>query len=325
MGRLGVRLAMAAVGLTLLAGYLAAAYLGYLGLYWLWANRPDLPTLVAIVVGVGIVSAYLSYRLGTSQLLAALETNRLPRSRAPGLHRRVDELAARMDVDRPDLFLTRAHAPNAVAIGGAERGALVLDRSLFRLLQPAELEAIIAHELAHLERNDGLLLAVVQGLSRTVVGLVTVALVPAILALSGLARGSAWLRGRPFDRSGPFARLRRLVLSAPMLLVVATTLLVRARSRRREFAADDRAASVTGNPEALARALKKIERAQEPAWPLAPLSSHRESESRIERWLSTHPSTDERIERLAEQAESRKQQRERRGEGNEGPTVIPIE
>ncbi len=316
---------MAAVGLTLLAGYLAAAYLGYLGLYWLWTNRPDLSTLVAIVVGVGIVSAYLSYRLGTSQLLAALETNRLPRSRAPGLHRRVDELAARMDVDRPDLFLTRAHAPNAVAIGGAERGALVLDRSLFRLLQPAELEAIIAHELAHLERNDGLLLAVVQGLSRTVVGLVTVALVPAILALSGLARGSAWLRGRPFDRSGPFARLRRLVLSAPMLLVVATTLLVRARSRRREFAADDRAASVTGNPEALARALKKIERAQEPAWPLAPLSSHRESESRIERWLSTHPSTDERIERLAEQAESREQQRERRREGNEGPTVIPIE
>lgn len=312
---------MAVVGVTLLAGYLAAAYFGALGLYWLWTNRPDLPTLVAVVVGGGVLSAYLSYRVGTSQLLAALETNRLPRSRAPGLHRRVDALAERMEIDRPDLFLTRAHAPNAVAIGGAERGALVLDRSLFRLLEPHELEAIVAHELAHLERNDSLLLAVVQGLSRTVVGLVTVALVPAILALSGLARGSAWLRGQPFDRSGPFARLRRAVIAAPMLLLVATTLLVRARSRRREFAADDRAASVTGDPAALARALEKIQRAGEPPWPLAPLSSNRESESPIERWLSTHPSTDERIERLAEQADSR----DRRREHHAGPTVVPIE
>lgn len=312
---------MAVVGVTLLVSYFVAAYLGYLGLRWLWINRPDLPTLVGIVVGVAVLSAYLSYRLGTSQLLAALETNRLPPNRAPGLHRRIDELAERMEVDRPALFLTRAHIPNALAIGNAKRGALVLDRSLFRLLEPAELVGIIAHELAHLERNDGLLLAIVQGLSRTVVGLVMIALVPAILALSGLARGSAWVRGHPFDRSGPFARLRQAVVSVPVLLLVATTLLVRARSRRREFAADDRAVSVTGNPAALARALKKIERAQEPTWPFTPLSTNRESETRLERWLSTHPSTDERIERLAERADNREMRQER----TEGPTRIPIE
>jgi len=85
---------------------------------------------------------------------------------------------------------------------------------------------------------------------------------------------------------------------------VLATLLVRARSRNREFAADDRAAGVTGDPLALARALRRIQQATEPAWPFAPLSTHRETGESIERWLSTHPSVDERIERLRRRADA---------------------
>ena len=79
-----------------------------------------------------------------------------------------------------------------------------------------------------------------------------------------------------------------------------------ALSRRREFAADDRAAAVTGDP--LARALRKIERATGGPWELlSQLYVRGEEDTCLRDLLSTHPDTDRRVERLRERA--------RRGEG----------
>ena len=305
MARLAFRAAAAVVGVLLLAGYLTAALFVADVLGALWAARPDLPVLLALLVAGALGSAYLSYRLGTAQILANIERDRVPRERAPDLHRRIDSLAARMAVARPELYVTDARAPNAFAVGGgADGGALVIDRSLFRLLSVREVEAILAHELAHLEGNDGFAVAMADGVGRSLVGVATVAALPALLALSGLAGASAWIRGRPGDRSGPFARLHRALAGGLFAGFVLSTLVVRSRSRKREFAADDRAAEVTGDPMALARALRRIERATEPTWPFAPLSTHTRTDETAERWLSTHPSTDERVERLREKAES---------------------
>lgn len=306
MSRLAFRAAAAVVGVALLAIYLIAALFVADALRFLWAARPDLPVLLALLAAVAIGSAYLSYRIGTAQLLASLDGDRLPRERAPDLHRRVDALAARMAVDRPALYVTDDRTPNAFAVGGgAGGGALVLDRSLFRVLSAREVEAIVAHELAHLETSDGLALAMADGIGRALVGFTTVIALPALLALSGLAAGSAWIRGRPADRSGPFARLHRALASGLFAGFVLATLLTRSRSRKREFAADDRAAEVTGDPVALARALRRIERAAAPSWPFAPLSTYKRTEDPSERWLSTHPSIDERVERLRAKAASR--------------------
>ena len=305
MSRLAFRAAAAVVGVALLAIYLTAALFVADLLRAVWAARPDLPVLLALLATGAVGSAYLSYRIGTAQVLGSLEGDRLPRERAPDLHRRVDALSARMAVDRPTLYVTDARTPNAFAVGGGSGGgALVMDRSLFRLLPAREVEAILAHELAHLEGNDGFALAMADGIGRALVGFATVFALPALLALSGLAAGSAWIRGRPGDRSGPFARLNRALAGALFAGFVLATLLGRSRSRKRELAADDRAAEVTGDPLALARALRRIERAAEPSWPLAPLSTHRRTEDPAERWLSTHPSIDERVERLREKAES---------------------
>ncbi|RLM66938.1 peptidase M48 Ste24p [Halorubrum sp. Atlit-8R] len=305
MPRLAFRAAAAAVGVALLVGYLTAALLVADLLRAAWAARPDLPVLVALLAAVALGSAYLSYRLGTAQILANLEGDRVPRRRAPDLHRRVDALAARMDLPRPALYVTDARAPNAFAVGGGgDGGALVIDRSLFGLLSPREVEAILAHELAHLEGNDGFAIAMADGVGRSLVGAATLVALPALLALSGLAAASAWIRGRPGDRSGPFARLHRALAGGLFAAFVLATLVARSRSRKREFAADDRAAEVTGDPAALARALRRIERATDPEWPLAPFSSQKRTDEAAERWLSTHPSTDERVERLRERAES---------------------
>ena len=305
MSRLAFRAAAAAVGVGLLVVYLAAALFVADLLRAVWAARPDLPVLLALLAATALASAYLSYRLGTAQILANLEGDRVPRERAPDLHRRIDSLAARMDVERPALYVTDARAPNAFAVGGgSDGGALVIDRSLFRLLAPREVEAIFAHELAHLEGNDGLAIAMADGVGRSLVGFATVAALPALLALSGLAAASAWIRGRPGDRSGSFARLHRALAGALFAGFVLATLVARSRSRRREFAADDRAAEVTGDPVALARALRRIERATDPTWSFAPFSTNKRTDEATERWLSTHPSTDERVERLRELAES---------------------
>jgi len=313
MARLPARIVMAAVGVVLLVGYLGVALLVAHGLRVLWALRPGTVELVGALLLLTLFSAYLSHRLGTARLLAGLESERIGREQAPGVHRRVETLAARMDVDPPTLYVADMRAPNALALGGSDRGAVVLDRSLFRLLPPAEMEAIIAHELAHLETNDGRADAVAHGMARTLVGLVVLGLTPALLTLAGLARGTAWIRGRPGDRRNVFARLHRALVASATIVLVVVTLLTRARSREREFAADDRAAEVTGDPLALARALRRIERATEPAWTLAPLSTNRETHDPVERWLATHPPTDERVERLLRKAESTSRRRGRRG------------
>lgn len=302
MRRLGVRVLMAAVGVTLLAFYASAAYLAYLLLRWAWLGRPDLTTTLTIVAGLTILFGHLTYRYGTARLVGALDATEVPRARAPGLYDRVERLATRADVAVPRLLVAQMEVPNALAVGSPSSGTVVLDRGLFRLLYADELEAIIAHEVAHLESHDGLVQTVAYSAVQMVVGFVMLALLPALLLLTGVARGLAWVRGRPLT-VGPVGRLRRWLGHTVAVVLVVLTLVVRAHSRRREFAADDRAVELTGNPLALARALKKIERASPPRGLLAPLYVHGDDEGALTRMLSTHPPMDERIDRLRHQAQ----------------------
>ncbi len=325
MGRsgFGPRLLMAVVGLAVLAGYAGAAYLGYLAVQALWTIRPDPAVLIAVLACATAVWGYLSYRSGTARLLSAFPTTWLPRDRAPSLHRRLDRLVERMDLDRPELYVARMGVPNALAVGGPGRGALVLDRSLFRLLNADELDGIMAHELAHLESHDSLVRTLAYSAGRTVVALVTLAVLPAVLLLTGIARGWMWIRGRPFSR-GRLDTVREGIGRVLIVVFVGFALLVRAHSRHREFAADDRAVAVTGDPIALARALRRIDRASKPRWGLfAPLyredDEDEDGDNPLAHWLSTHPPTDERIERLIENTETR----ERRVKP--GWTRIPVE
>ncbi|OLZ40904.1 peptidase M48 [Natrinema saccharevitans] len=300
----GTRLLMALVGLALLVWYLALAAVSYWALSVLRVTAPGPLGTLALIAAVAVVGGVLSYRFGTSQLLSSLEAVELPRSHAPGLFRRLDRLESRMDVDSPTVLLARLPMPNAFALGTAGNGTVVLDRSLFRLLSPDELEALVAHELAHLERYDAFVQTLAYSGFRTLAGLGFLVLAPVLLPIAGVARAIAWLRGRPgsWQRTA-FGRLLVVLESGAVLAFLAVTLLVRAHSRRREYAADDRAAAVTGKPVALARALRRIQRAAEPPRGLlAPLYVTTDDEDALTRLLSTHPSTDDRVERLLERA-----------------------
>lgn len=288
--RLAVRLALAVVGVAVFATYLAGAALVAVLLLDV-ARGVDPATFLVSLTVLALALGYLSYRTGTARVLAGIGASDLPRERAPRLYARLDALAERMGLETPRLMLVRSRTPNAFALGGT----VVLDRALFRLLSLDELEAILAHELAHVERRDGLASSLAFSLVRTLVGLLTLAMLPLALALSGVARASALVAGRPLGWRTTLAgrartRLDRLVAG----LLVASTALVMARSRRRELAADDRAAEVTGDPLALARALARIEGT---AWPFV------REEGTASRLLASHPDTDERIERLRERAD----------------------
>lgn len=292
---------MAIAGVVVFLLYAAGAWLVYRGLLYVWARRPDPTTTALAVLGLTLAFGYASYRGGLVALRQELDAAVVPRERAPGLYRRVEAMADEMGIDPPTLSVARMGQPNALALGGPRDGDVVLDVGLFRLLTDAELEAIIAHELAHLETRDGLVKTLGSSLVRTVTGLVLIAVLPVVILATGVGRGLAYLRGAsPGGIAEQTAIARSYAVSGVVVVLFVFTLALRAYSRRRELAADDRAAAITGQPVALARALAKIDRAAGPAEGLlSNLVIHGDEEGTLTRLLASHPPMDDRIRRLA--------------------------
>ena len=296
---------MVVVGAASLVLYGVAALLAAEFVASLWRARRDLVTVAVLTVALTLAFSYASYRFGTGQLLARLGATELPRGRAPEVYRRLDQLSESMAVSPPTLAVARMPVPNAMALGSTNRGFVVLDRALFRLLTADELETILAHELSHLESNDSLVQTLAYSLGQSLVWPLVLISLPAVLLGVGVARARAWLGGRPADRAtAPLAEFHRRVGQVVVLGLSGFTLLLLAHSRRREFAADDRAAAVTGKPRALVSALRKIERASQPRLgPLSPLYVRGDEEGWLTELLSSHPATDERVRRLEARAE----------------------
>jgi heat shock protein HtpX len=264
----------------------------------------DLLVAFLLASGVALVFGYLNYRTSTRRFLSRFEMVPLSSVRAPGLHTSIERLKRQMNVDHPDVYLARLNQPNAFALGDR---TLVIDYSLVRLLTPAELEGVLAHELAHLEHSDGLSQTLAMSLLQTVSTLILLLLLPFFAVVSLSCWGLSLILGRPVrghDSVGSglrrgFGRIIRGLLIAPVLAV-------QAYSRRREYAADRRAVAVLDDPVAFARALRKIQRATEPdrglfSW-LFPSRERQRNQTPLEQALDSHPPTDERIRRVHEAA-----------------------
>ncbi|MFB6117316.1 M48 family metallopeptidase [Halosegnis sp.] len=303
MRRPAARLLAVVAGAVTLVAYAASAYVVWRGLLFVWRRRPDPLLTVAVVVATTAALGYASYAFGTAGILRSLGADPLSRREMPELYRRLGALSNRLGVDTPTVCVARMEAPNALALGGPSDGVIVLDARLFRLLSARELEAILAHELAHLDARDGLVQTLGATLVSTAAGVVAVVLLPALLLAVGLARAFALARGQDRQmREAATARARAAVGSVAVLLLFGLTVLLRAYSRRRELAADDTAATLTDYPAALASALARIKRATAASGLLSSLYIHGDEEGTLTRLLATHPPMDERIRRLREQA-----------------------
>ncbi|WP_396613323.1 M48 family metallopeptidase [Haloferax sp. S1W] len=296
---------MVLVGVSILAFYLVLSALSAFAVLTLWRIRPDPVTGALAGVSIAVVLGYLSFRFGTVQLLSQLDARDLPPAESPRVYRLLEQLVDQMSIAPPTLKLAHFSAPNAMALDPMGRDVVVLDAALFRLLDVDEFEALLAHELAHLERKDSLVQSLVASTLQTVVGVGFFIVSPVTFLTTGIALGTAWIRGTPreWDKTIP-GRFRRLLDTFVGAFGFGLTILVRSQSRKREFAADARAAEVTDKPLALASALRKLERASRPQWGMSPLWVYGEVEVEdpVSDLLSTHPSTDERVERLVDMA-----------------------
>jgi heat shock protein HtpX len=215
----------------------------------------------------------------------------------------LERLCMRADMREPELIAEH----DAVASCWTEGGQIRVTSPLLELLDDAELEAVLAHELAHLARRDAAVMEICSAPSRALIGWVR--------SITRLARGALGLarEGVPVTGlSGWMAAV--VVLVAPPAFVIGwiSRLSVLGMSRAREFSADAAAATLTGRPSALASALMKLDRQR--AW--TPSSDLRQVQAfdvlcivgtvrpPLGRLFSTHPPTAARVKRL-EEIESR--------------------
>lgn len=266
--------------LALLAGM--AMVLGALG--WLLGGRDGVIWALFMV----LLTLLFVPRVPGPVLARLMGAMPLTPQTAPALHALLTQLARRAGLERlPRLYLLPGASLQAMAFGSREAPALAVTEGLLTTLPRRELAAVLAHELAHLRHDDlgVMLLAAVVG--RVIAILALAGQLMLILALPALAMGQEDI---------PWSALLLLAL-APLV----SDLLQLGLSRTREYDADHEAALLTGDPEGLARALLRLERAQR-AWWEAWFTPLRQWEPPS--WLRTHPPTQERVRRLLELAES---------------------
>ncbi|HUO60300.1 MAG TPA: zinc metalloprotease HtpX [Candidatus Acidoferrales bacterium] len=236
---------------------------------------------------------FFSYFFSDKIAIMSSGAQPIAREDAPRLYEIVERLTAKANLPMPKLFMIPTDSPNAFATGrNPQHASVAVTAGILKLLTDDELEGVLAHELGHVRNRDIL----ISSVAATLAGAITLI---ARMAYYGELFGGFGGRDRERDGGGIISALAMMIL-AP----IAALLIQMAVSRSREFQADATGAHFTGNPYALASALRKIEEwsqripmAASPATAHLYISMPRLGMS-FGNLFSTHPPTAERIARL---------------------------
>ncbi len=270
-------------GLLMVTGYILSI---------LFSIPPVYPVGAAFAVAVALNA--VSYWYSDRIVLRMYGANIVSESIAPELYTMTSRLCTKARLPMPKIAIISSETPNAFATGRTPENAVVAVTSgALSLLRREELEAVLAHELGHIENRD-----------------MFISTIAAVLAgaIGYFGFKGWWIAWSPGSKKSRFTRSLGKVLSV-IFMPLAAMLIRLAISRSCEYKADERGALISGNPDALADALVRINEAvkRTPMNHGSPATAHLfivnpfRGESMLT-LLSTHPSTESRVNRLREMA-----------------------
>src|ERR671930_18426 len=221
---------------------LGGLYVVFVGV--LFAAGAGVGLMVVVLAVLLLAQLFLSDKIG----LAAMGAKVVTPEQAPGLHAMIERLCIQADLPKPKIAVADTEVPNAFAMGRSQKNAVVCATTgIMNILEPHELEGVMAHELTHVKNRDVLVMTIASFFA-SIAGLIT---------QFGFFFGGF---GGNDDDNGPgFA----VVLLVSFAVYVISFFLMLALSRYREFGADRGSAIITGRPSALASALRKLSTAMQ--------------------------------------------------------------
>ena len=265
-----------------------------------WATGARTSTL-GIYLAIGVGTSFISYWFSDKLAIASMHAQPVTEQQAPELYRIVRELSQRAGKPMPRIYIAPTETPNAFATGRNENHAAVCcTQGILRILDEREIRGVLGHELMHVYNRD-IRTSAIAGAMATVL---------TYLGYSMIYIGNSSSSNRARDNGAGLLGLIGILLST-VLAPIAASLIQMAISRTREYDADEDGSELTGDPLALASALRKISGGVD-ANPLPKTSTDTstaammiESPFRgadVSRLFSTHPPTEDRIARLNQMA-----------------------
>lgn len=246
-----------------------------------------------IALGVACVMNFFAYWNSDKMVLAMYRAKPIDKHAHPELHSMMNKLAMQAAIPTPKAYIIQNDQPNAFATGrNPQHGAVAVTTGLLKMLDEREVAGVVAHEMAHIKNRDTLIMTITAAIAG---------------AISMLANFAMFFGGSRDRGMGPIA-----VLLMAILAPLAAMLVQMAISRTREYEADRIGAEISGDPMALASALKKIaggsKRITNYAAENNPATAHLFimnplHEHKVDNLFSTHPNTENRIRKLQELAQ----------------------
>ena len=250
---------------------------------------------MTVMLFVGVAMNFFAYWNSDKMVLAHYDAQQVDRNSAPELYGIVEKLAKKANIPMPKVYIINSPVPNAFATGrNPEHAAVAVTTALYDVLDKREIAGVLGHELSHVKHNDIL----ISTIAATMAGIITT-----------IAQWGMFLGGGHSDDEGNNGGNFIVTLLIMILAPIAAALIQMAVSRSREYMADEGGGELSGDPDALADALLKIDAyAQRRTMPGATEATAHMfivcpfSRKTMQQMFSTHPATEERVARLREQA-----------------------